>query len=315
MARLNFIGQQTQLWMIDNEEPAAQFVHRFRLHYPNLSSFSSSISRFKSDMRKAGAPAEFLDALKPTKEETAEVHLKNKVRLELKCRESITLRNCGDNLIMTLRQFLESSDLGKLMVGLQATTGLRMLEVVCRANIETPKLNHDHTDDIYWSWVTGVCKKHGSFSGHERPLLHRRDIIQAALRRLRRDFFQDIQECDDNIIVSRRVCTKINRAIRKVWPFPEVKRVTSHFFRSFYVASTFHYFNERSSLSAWACDVLAHETLTTSFPYTGLLITGYGSLSFDTERALQGMARLRIDDSDPTRTHTVIKNQQRKDVS
>ena len=97
-----------------------------------------------------------------------------------------------------------------------------------------------------------------------------------------------------NVQVSRKVCTKINRAIRKAWPYPEVKRVTSHFFRSFFVASTFHYFNERSSISAWASDVLAHESLETSFPYTGLLITGYGSLTFNAERSLQGMARLSL---------------------
>ena len=179
------------------------------------------------------------------------------------------------------------------MIGIQAMTGLRMIEVVCRAEIGMPKLNHS-TDDIYWTWVTGVCKKQGNFPGHERPLLHRRDIIQTAMQRLRTTFFSDLQNCGDNIQVSRKVCTKINRAIRKAWPYPEVKRVTSHFFRSFFVAGTFHYFNERSSISAWASDVLAHESLETSFPYTGLLITGYGSLSFDAERSLQGMARLNI---------------------
>ena len=139
---------------------------------------------------------------------------------------SITLKNCGDNLIMTFRQFLESDSLGELMIGIQATTGLRQIEVVCRAGIDIPKLNHN-TDDMYWTWVTGVCKKQGHFPGHERPLLHRRDIIQTALKRLRHKFFSDLQSCTDNTYVSRKVCKKINRAIRKAWPYPEESRVTS----------------------------------------------------------------------------------------
>ena len=164
-----------------------------------------------------------------------------------------------------------------------------------------PKWNHN-TDDVYWTWITGICKKQGKFPGHERPLLHRRDVIQLAMKILRSSFFSELQNCDDNIMVSRKVCTKINRAIRKAWPYPEVKRVTSHFFRSFFVASTFHYFNERSSISAWGCDVLAHENLETSFPYTGLLITGYGSLTFNVERSLQGMTELSLCTTSTTST-------------
>jgi hypothetical protein len=66
--------------------------------------------------------------------------------------------------------------------------------------------------------------------------------------------------------------------------------VTSHFFRSFYVAATFHYFNQSSSLSQWCSDVLAHESLEPRFHYTGLLVTGFGTLKFDSERRLQGLA-------------------------
>ena len=178
-------------------------------------------------------------------------------------------------------------------MGIQACTGLRMVEAVCRADIDTPLLNHE-TDDIYWAFVKGVCKKRSDFQGHERPLLHRRDIIQSALKRLRQNHFADLQQCDDNTAVSRKACTRINRSIRKCWPYPEIKRVTSHFFRSFFVACTFHYFNKNSSISMWASDVLCHESMKTSFPYTGLLITGFGSLCFDTNRQLQGMARLSV---------------------
>jgi hypothetical protein len=293
MPRRSFIREQQQRWTEEPHLSAEEFVQGFRTHYMNLASFASSISRFKGELRKLGAPEAFLAGLKPTKKETADVHARNRQQLELKCRQSITLKNCGDNLIMTCRKYLDSNDLGELMIGLQAMTGLRMIEVVCRAEIGMPKLNHN-TDDMYWTWVTGVCKKQGNFPGHERPLLHRRDIVQSAMQRLRSTFFSELQNCDDNNQVSRKVCTKVNRAIRKAWPFPEVKRVTSHFFRSFFVASTFHYFNECSSISAWASDALAHESLETSFPYTGLLITGYGSLTFNAERTLQGMTRLSL---------------------
>jgi hypothetical protein len=291
MPRINFIRVQTDLWQDRPDLAAESFVHNFRLHYKNLASFASSISRFKSDLRKKGATEQYIALLRPTAEETAEVQSTNRRRLELKCRHSITLKQCGDNLIMYFRQCLESNELGKLMMGIQACTGLRMVEAVCRAEIETPMLNHQ-TDDVYWAFVKGVCKKQNDFSGHERPLLHRRDIIQSAIKRLRKNHFADVQQYDDNIVVSRKVCAKINRAIRKCWPYPEVKSVRSHVFRSFYVTCTFHYFNKTSSINMWASDVLCHTSMNTSFAYTGLLITGFGSLCFDTDRQLQGMARL-----------------------
>lgn len=292
--RPNFIREQTDLWRQNKHMNPQTFVKNFREHYKNLGSFASSISRFKSELRrKHGAPEDFLVELKPTAEETALVKAKNKQQLELKCRESVTLRNCGDNMIMYFRSCLDSNQLGELCMGIQATTGFRMLEMVCRAFLQPPKLNHK-TDDIYWALVKGICKKKSHFTSHHRPLLHRREIIQAALDRLRNHHFPHLQNTPDNTDVSRKCCKKINRAIARAWPFPEIKRVTSHFFRSFYVSSTYHYFNEKSSISAWAADVLAHESLDTSHPYTGLLITGFGSLSFDTERQLQSMARLKI---------------------
>ena len=293
MPRVNFSRVQKDLWEDRPHLSAETFVQNFRLHYQNLASFASSISRFKSELRKKGAPEKFLDGLRPTAEETAEVQVTNRKRLDLKCQQSITLKNCGDNMILYFRQCLESNDLGKLKIGIQACTGLRMVEAVCRAEIETPLLNHE-TDDMYWAFVKGVCKKQNNFPGHERPLLHRRDVIQSALERLRRSHFAELQQCDDNTVVSRKVCTKINRSIRKCWPYPEVKRVTSHFFRSFYVACTFHYVNKNSSINMWASDVLCHESMNTSFAYTGLLITGFGSLCFDADRQLQGMARLSV---------------------
>ena len=155
-------------------------------------------------------------------------------------------------------------------------------------------LTHE-TDDIYWAYVKGICKKQNNdFSGHERPLLHRRDIIQAAIGRLRKEHFDDLQQCDDNRAVSQKACTKINRSIRKCWPYPEIKRVTSHFFRSVYVASTHHYFNKTSSINMWSSDVLAHESMNSSFAYTGVHLSGLGSLIFDVDRQLQGMARLNL---------------------
>jgi hypothetical protein len=214
MPRKNFVHEQQQRWIEEPHLPAEEFVKCFRSHYTNLASFASSISRFKGELRKIGAPEAFLASLKPTTEETADVRAKNRQQLELKCRQSVTLKNCGDNLIMTCRRFLDSNDLGELMIGIQAMTGLRMIEVVCRAEIGMPKQNHN-TDDMYWSWVTGVCKKQGNFPGHERPLLHRRDVVQSAMKRLRNTFLSQLQSCDDNVQVSRTVCTKINRAIRK----------------------------------------------------------------------------------------------------
>ena len=288
MPRVNFIRVQKELWKEKPHLAAEVFVENFRVHYLNLASFSSSISRFKSELRKEGAIDEYTALLRPTSEETAEVKATNRQRLYLKCRQSITLKNGGDNMIMYFRQCLESNELGRLMMGIQACTGLRMVE------IDTPILTHA-TDDMYWAFVKGVCKKQNNdFSGHERPLLNRRDIIQSAIGRLRKNHFADLQQCKDNAIVSRKSCTEINRSIRKCWPYPEVKSVTSHFFRSFYVASTFHYLNKTSSLSMWASDVLCHESMSTTFAYTGLLITGFGSLCFDADRQLQGMSRLSV---------------------
>ena len=195
-------------------------------------------------------------------------------------------------MIVYFRQCLESNELGKLVMGILACTGLRMVEAVCRAEIDAPTLTHE-TDGVYWAFVKGVCKKQKNlFSGHERPLLGRRNVVQAAIARLRKNHFADLQKCTDNTIVSRKACTKINRSIRKCWPYPEVKRVTSHFFRSFYVACTFHYFNRNSSISMWASDVLCHESISTSFAYTGLLITGFDTLCFDLDRQLREMAKL-----------------------
>jgi hypothetical protein len=294
MPRIKFIRVQKDLWKDTPLLAAETLVQNFRLHYPNLASFASSISRFKSELRKEGAPEEYLALLRPKAEETAEVQATNRKRLDLKCQRSVTLKQCGDNLIMYFRQCLESNELGKLVMGIQACTGLRMVETVCRAEIDTPVLTHE-TDDIYWAYVKGVCKKQNNdFIGHERPLLHRRDIIQSAIERLRKNHFPDLQQCDDNRVVSEKACRKINRSIRKCWPYPEVKMVTSHFFRSFYVACSFHYFNKNSSINMWASDVLCHESMHTSFAYTGLLIQGFGSLCFNADRQLQGMARLSV---------------------
>ena len=295
MPRINFIRVQKDLWKDRPNSAAETFVQNFRLHYQNLASFASSISRLKSELRKEGASEEYIALLRPTAEERAEVQATNRKRLDFKCRHSITLKNCGDNMIMYFRQCLESNEMGKLMMGIQACTGLRMVEAVCRSEIDTPMFTHE-TDNVYWAYVKGVCKKQNNdSSGHERPLLHRRDIIQSAIGRLRKNHFADLQQCDDNRVVSQKACRKINRSIRKCWPYSEVKRVTSHFFRSFYVACSFHYFNKNSSMNMWASDVLCHESMNTaSFAYTGLLLTGFGSLCFDADRQLQGMARLRV---------------------
>jgi hypothetical protein len=295
--RRNFIGEQLEFLQENPNTTALEIVQSFRLHFPNTASFASSISRFKSLVRKQpeGVEDVFLIELKPTAEETASVREKNRTRLQEKCQNSITLKDSGDNLIMYFRNCLESTELGKLIMGIQACSGLRMVEAVCRGRLLPPKLPHASTDDTYWGWVQGVVKKQGNFPGHERPLLHRREIIESALRRLRSTHFPALQkgECD-NTEVSRKACKKVNRAINKSWPFPDVARVTSHFFRSFYVSATFHYFNNSSSLAQWCSDVLAHESLDASFPYTGLLVTGFGSLTFDSERHLQGMARLKL---------------------
>jgi hypothetical protein len=296
--RINFIRDQLEVLKQHPLMKATEIVQNFRLHYTNTASFASSISRFKSELRKTGmvSDLEFLSQLKPNPEEMQKVNEKNRKHLIDKCKSSITLKNCGDNLIMYFRSCLESSELGPLIMGIQACSGLRMVEAVCRGYIECPKLTHS-TDDVYWGWVTGVVKKQDAFPGHERPLLHRREIIQSAIKRLRTNHFSQLREnCTtfDNTFVSRKCCKKINRAIKKSWPYPEVSSVTSHFFRSFYVAATFHYFNKSSSLSQWCCDILAHESMDCSFPYTGLLVTGFGSVTFDADRQLQGLQRLKL---------------------
>lgn len=234
----------------------------------------------------------FLEGLKPTQEEIQAVKAKNRERLIEKCRTSVVLKN-GCELILFLRKCLASRDLGELMIGLIGCTGLRQIEVVCRAEIGKPKFGHD-TDEIYWANVTGLCKKR-AVQEHERPLLAKRDLITDALKRLRTEFFPHLQDwTDDNTTISRKVCKKINRAIRQSWPFPEInlKRVSSHFFRSLYVVCTFHYFNKSSSLAVFANDVLCHSSPEISIPYTCITVTGFddgGGLVFDTKRVLSDM--------------------------
>ena len=294
MPRVNFLEQQIQIWRKNKAGiKPSELVQNFRLHYPNKASFSTCISRYKGKLRKLGAHESFLSELKPTPEEIAYVKKQGKTRLEDRCRNAVTLKNCGDNLIIYFRQCLESSELGKIYMGIAACTGLRMMEIVRNAVLEVPKLTHD-TDDVYWAYSSGICKKAPSFEGHERPLLHRRDIVTSALKRLRNmSFFAAFQKCDlDNAKLSDKVCKKINRSVASAWPYPDVKKVTSHFFRIFYVASTFHYFNKTSSLLQWCSTVLGHESMECSFAYTGMLITGFGSFTFDAERQLHGLARL-----------------------
>ena len=289
-----FIQEQIDLFGKNKRLEPDTFVQNFRSHYSNLSSFASSISRFKSELGKKHHPPEsFLAQLKPTGEEICQVHARSKQRLTEKCQNSITLKNCGDNLIVYFRSCLESEKLGNLFMGIQAMTGFRQVEVIARGRLEHPKLNH-RTDEIYWSTAKGIVKKKGMEFAHERPLLARREIVQKAMERLRNLHFAEMQNWVDNAEVSRKCCNKINRAISSAWPFPEIRRITSHFFRSFYVACTYHYFNEKNSLASRASNVLGHDGLETSHPYSGLLITGFGSLSFDSERQLVGMQRLTI---------------------
>ena len=196
-------------------------------------------------------------------------------------------------MIMFFRACLESDKLGDLFMGIQAMTGLRMVEVITRVTLDHPKLNHK-TDMQYWCTAKGIVKKKDMEFVHERPLLERRGIIQKAMERLRKQHFSDMQDRVDNVDVSRKCCNKINRFIASSWPFPELKKITSHFFRSFYVAASYHYFNEKNSLASWTSSVLGHSGLDNSHPYSGLLITGFGSLSFDADRQLHGMLRLNI---------------------
>ena len=188
--RVNFIREQLELFQAEPNTTAEQLVQNFRLHYPNTASFASSISRFKSAVRKLGTASDsFLVQLKPTLEETAAVRAQSQKKLESKCKNSITLKDAGDNLIMYFRSCLESMDAGELVMGMipgiQACTGFRLVEAVCRGQVNKPKLEHAGSDDTYWAFVRGVVKKKGHFPGHERPFLHRRQIIASAMRRLR----------------------------------------------------------------------------------------------------------------------------------
>ena len=64
--------------------------------------------------------------------------------------EQHNTQNSGDNLIMYFRSCLESSELGPLVMGIQACTGFRMVEAVCRGTLDPPKMNHK-TDNMYWA--------------------------------------------------------------------------------------------------------------------------------------------------------------------
>ena len=166
MPRVNFIREQLLLYetkLKSNEEPTRpeEFVQAFRQWYaPNLGSFASSLSRFKSLLRKEHSnevSEAFLEGLKPSQEEVKAVKATNRERLLAKCRTSVVLRN-GREVILFLRKCLASQDLGELMMGLIGCTGLRQIEVVCRAEIGKPKVGHA-TDEIYWASITGLCKK------------------------------------------------------------------------------------------------------------------------------------------------------------
>ena len=86
--RVNFIREQLELFQAEPNTTAEQLVQNFRLHYPNTASFASSISRFKSAVRKLGtqsASDSFFVQLKPTTlEETAAVRAKRRKKLESK---------------------------------------------------------------------------------------------------------------------------------------------------------------------------------------------------------------------------------------
>jgi len=282
----------------DRNTTASMFVQSFRMHYPNIRSFASQISRFKSQLKNAGcSDIEFLGDLKPTSQESKEVHRINKARLELRCKnESITLKGVGDQLILLFRSWLNSDTLGELYVGIAALTGLRLTEIICRANLEPPTVTHSYTDNAYWSYCTGILKKPKGFKGHEKPLLERRIILLQSLCRLRKLFFAKFQEADhDNRHIASQVSTKVNRAIRKVWVFIEVPISGSHWFRSFYCNATSFYMNRTSSISAWVKSVLCHESIYTSLHYTSLMITGYGTLNFESqESVLKGLTRLQL---------------------
>jgi primosomal protein N' len=104
--RINFIRDQLEVLKQHPLMKATEIVQNFRLHYANTASFASSISRFKSELRKAGTVSdlEFLSQLKPTPEEMQKVNEKNRKHLIDKCKRSVTLNNCGDNLIMYFKK-------------------------------------------------------------------------------------------------------------------------------------------------------------------------------------------------------------------
>ena len=106
--RVNFIRDQLDLVKHNPKGATAEaIVGNFRRHYPNTSSFASSISRFKSELKKLSlVSSEFLSQLKPSQEEIASVHDKNRRRLQEKCQNSITLKNSGDNIAHYVFPFL-----------------------------------------------------------------------------------------------------------------------------------------------------------------------------------------------------------------
>ena len=92
--RVNFIREQLELFQAEPNTTEEQLVQNFRLHYPNTASFASSISRFKSAVRKLGTASDsFLVQLKPTLQETAAVRDQSQKKLESKCKNSITLKD------------------------------------------------------------------------------------------------------------------------------------------------------------------------------------------------------------------------------
>ena len=81
--RVCFIQEQIDLFGKNKQLEPDTFVQNFRSHYSNLSSFASSISRFKSELRKKHHPPEsFLAQLKPTGEEIALVHAQSKKKID-----------------------------------------------------------------------------------------------------------------------------------------------------------------------------------------------------------------------------------------
>jgi hypothetical protein len=129
--RVNFIREQLDVFQSNPNMPPEQLVQNFRVHYPNAGSFASSLSRFKSILRKLGIVSNFfLNELKPTQQEMTSVRVQQSIKLKDKCKKSITLNNSGDNLIQYFRSCLEATDLGHLFMGIQACCGFRLVETV-----------------------------------------------------------------------------------------------------------------------------------------------------------------------------------------